>query len=214
MFAIQRLRVALGVETQKVPVLLPQATHIYNGFQANQTLFPTPPVPLATVLVQIQDLATAEQATKTGTKGTVPIRNAKRAVVVTTLESMRMYVQSLCDANPEQAAMIAAAAGMVIAKVPAFAKPVLQAKQGIQSGTVLLGANATLLVGRGVRKKVTFNWEVSADGGKTWTIVPSTPLASTTVTGLTPLVTYAFRVCVTVSRTTGEWSQPVLLLVR
>jgi hypothetical protein len=144
----------------------------------------------------------------------VPVRNAKLAVLVTTLESMRMYVQSLCDANPEQAATIAAAAGMAIAKAPGHAKPVLQATLGIQSGTVELSANATLLVGRGVRKKVTFNWEVSADGGKTWTGVPSTPLSRTTVTGLTPLVTYAFRVCVTVSTTVGEWSQPVLLLVR
>ena len=214
MFIIQRLRVVLGLDTKKVPAVLPQATHICNGFQANQTLFPNPPVPLATVELQIQDLATAEQATKTGTKGTVPVRNAKLAVLVTTLESMRMYVQSLCDANPEQAALIAAAAGMSIAKAPGFAKPVLGAKLGVQSGTVNLSANATLLVGRGVRKKVTFNWEVSADGGKTWTGVPSTPLSRTTVTGLTPLVTYAFRVCVTVSTTVGEWSQPVLLLVR
>jgi hypothetical protein len=214
MSTIQRLRLALGLETDKVPVLLPKATSIHDGFQANQTLLPNPPVPLATVQTQIQDLATAEQATKTGTKGTVPVRNAKRAVLVTTLESLRMYAQSQCDANPEQAAAIASAAGMAVAKAPAFSKPVLQAKQGVQSGTVQLLANATLLVGRGVRKKVTFNWEFSADGGKTWTAAPSTPLASTIVTGLTPLTTYAFRVCVTVSKTVGEWSQLVLLLVR
>jgi hypothetical protein len=214
MLTPQRLRVILGLETKKVPAVLPQATHTCDGFQANQTLFPNPPVPLATARAQIQDLATAEQATKTGTKGTVAVRNAKLAVVVTTMESFRMYVQSQCDANPEQAALIAAAAGMSIAKSPGFAKPVLQAELGVQSGTVQLIANATLLAGRGVRKKTSFNWEVSADGGKTWTVVPSTPLTRTTVTGLTPLVTYAFRVCVTVSATTGEWSQAVLLLVR
>jgi hypothetical protein len=171
-------------------------------------------VPLATLLTQIQDLDTAEQATKTGTKGTVPVRNAKRAVLVTTLESLRMYVQSLSDANPEQSAAIASAASMAVAKLPLHAKPVLQAKLGASSGTVILIANATLLVGRGVRKKATFNWESSADGGKTWTAVPSTPLSSTTVAGLTPLTTYAFRVCVTVSKVVGEWSQAVSLLVR
>jgi hypothetical protein len=214
MFAIHRIRLVLNLDTSNAPLLLTQATSIYNGFEANQTLLPTPPVPLPKVLGEIQDLATAEQATKTGTKGTAAVRNAKRAVLVTTLEGMRMYAQTLCDANPEQAEAIAAAACMGIAKTPTYAKPVLQAKQGIASGTVTLRANRTLLVGRGVRKTVTFNWEVSADGGKTWTGVPSTPLASTTVIGLTPLVTHAFRVSVTVSKIVGEWSQPVLLLVR
>jgi hypothetical protein len=214
MKTIQRIRIAMNLETEKVPALLPQATSIYNAFEANQTLFPSLPVSLATLLGQIHDLQTAEQATKTGTKGTVPVRDAKRAVLVTSLESLRMYAQSLCDANPEQAATIATAASMAVAKSPQHVKPVLQAKQGLQSGTVLLIANATLLIGRGVRKRAIFNWEMSADGGKTWTPLPSTPLASTTVTGLTPLTTYAFRVSVTVSKTVGEWSQAVTLLVR
>jgi hypothetical protein len=209
---IQRMRATLSLQP-RVAAFLPQARAIYSGFEAHPTLFPSPPVPLATLLVQIQDLDTAEQATKTGTKGTVPVRNAKRAVLVTSLESMRTYVQSLMDANPEQAALIAAAAGMSVAKASSHPKPILQAKQGVQPGTVLLSANATLLVGRGVHKKVTFNWEASADGGKMWTYIHSTPLASTTVTGLTPLTTYAFRVSVTVSKTVGEWSQAVTLLV-
>lgn len=212
--AIQRTRVVLSLETSKVPALLPQAKAIYNSFEANKAQLPAPPVPLATLLAQIQDLDTAEQATGTRTKGTVPVRNAKRAVLVTSLENLRMYVQTLCDASPEQAAAIASAASMAVAKVPLHDKPVLQAKQGAQSGTVALIANATLLIGRGVRKKATFNWEMSADGGKTWLPLPSTPIASTTVAGLTPATTYAFRVCVTVSKTVGEWSQPVMLLVR
>jgi hypothetical protein len=90
---------------------------------------------------------------------------------------------------------------------------VLEAKLGTASGSVVLRANETLLVGRGVRKRAAFNWQLSADGGKTWTNAPSTPLASTAIDGLTPLTTYAFRVCVTVSKATGEWSQAVTLLV-
>jgi len=213
MTTIQRIRIVLSLETEKVPALLPQSKTIYNAFATNASLLPTPPVPLPTLLAQIQDLDTAEQATKTGTKGTVAVRNAKRAVLVTTLESLRMYVQSLCDSNPEQAPALATAASMAVAKLPLHAKPVLQAKPGASSGAVILIANATLLIGRGVRKKATFNWESSADGGKTWVTAPSTPLSSTSVVGLTPLTTYAFRVSVTVSKTTGEWSQAVTLLV-
>jgi hypothetical protein len=43
--------------------------------------------------------------------------------------------------------------------------------------------------------------------------VPTTPLADTLVPNLTPMTSYLFRVSVTVSRTTGDWSQPVGLLV-
>jgi len=214
MSTIQRIRIVLSLAKGKVPALLPQSRAIYNAFETNKAQLPAPPVPLATLLAQIQDLETAEQATKTGTKGTVAVRNAKRAVLVTSLESLRMYVQSLSDANPEQSAAIASAASMFVAKVPLHAKPVLQAKPGASSGSVVLVANASLLIGRGVRKKATFNWESSADGGKTWVAAPSTPLSTTTVTGLTPLITYAFRVSVIVSKMAGEWSQAVTLLVR
>jgi len=65
-----------------------------------------------------------------------------------------------------------------------------------------------------VKKHVTFNWQSSAEGGKTWISAPSTPLATTTLEGLTPLTTYAFRVSVTVSKTAGEWSQAVSILVK
>jgi hypothetical protein len=181
---------------------------------ADKVTFAAPNPPLAALLGQIQALDVAEQATSTKTKGTVAVRDTKRELLVTSLESERMYVQSLCDASPEQAVAVATAAAMAIGKVPTYAKPILQAKLGAQSGAVVLVANASLLVGKRVTKKVTFNWQLSADGGKTWTGAPSTPLASTEIGNLTPLTTYDFRVGATVSKVTGEWSQAVALLVR
>jgi len=43
--------------------------------------------------------------------------------------------------------------------------------------------------------------------------LPSTPLASTTVTGLTPLTTYEFRVSLTDKSGEGPWSQALSFLV-
>jgi hypothetical protein len=210
----RRVRAVLSLSKAKVPALLTQAKAIYNGMNADKVTFAAPNPSLATLLGQIQALDVAEQATTTKTKGTVAVRDTKRELLITSLESERMYVQSLCDASPEQAVAIATAAAMAIGKIPAHAKPILQAKLGTQSGAVVLVANAGLLVGKGVSKKVTFNWQLSADGGKTWTLCPSTPLANTGIESLTPLTTYAFRVGVTVSKVTGEWSQAVTLLVR
>jgi hypothetical protein len=209
-----RIRVALKAIRTNIPALLALAQAVYNAMQANAKLFAQPNPALAVLAQQIQDLETTHQATLTRTKGTVAVRNAKRDVLITSLESERMYVQSLCDANPEQAETLIAAAAMVAAKSPLHAKPVLAAHQGPVPGSAKLVANATLLVGRNARKRVTYNWQLSADGGKTWTLLPSTPLASTIAEGLTPLTTYSFRVSATVSKTPGEWSQAVTLLVR
>ena len=64
------------------------------------------------------------------------------------------------------------------------------------------------------RRKTFFNWQYTADGGKTFVTLPSTPRARTTVSGLTALSTYGFRVSVTNSDgVAGEWSQIVSFLV-
>ena len=94
-----------------------------------------------------------------------------------------------------------------------YAKPILAAKQGPEAGAVILAANARALTG-GSQRKHFFNWQYSADGGKTWVAMPSTPKAKTTLDGLTPLTTYELRVSVTTSDgTTGAWSQTFAFLV-
>lgn len=214
MTTIHRIRVVLKLPKTKIAALLAIAKAIYNAFQANQGQLGTPSPAPAAVEAQIADLDTAQQATSTRAKGTVATRNAKRDVLITSLENWRMHVQTLCDQNPEQAESLIAAAGMTVGQAPRHAKPILSAEQGTASGTVILRANATLLVGRGVKKHSVYNWQYSADWGKTWTNAPATPLASTTIEGLTPLTTYSFRVSVTVSKTVGAWSDAVTLLVR
>lgn len=214
MSTTRRTRAVLSLSKENAAALLAQAWAIYHGMDADKATFAAPNPPLSTLLVEINDFDAAEQATATKTKGTFAVRDTKRDILVTSLESERMYVQSLCDASPERAVAIVTAAAMAVGKTPLSAKPILQAKPSPKPGAVVLLANATLLVGRGVKRKATFNWQYSADGGKTWTGAPSTPLASTEIDGLAPLTTYAFRVGVTVSRVVGEWSQAVTYLVR
>jgi hypothetical protein len=49
--------------------------------------------------------------------------------------------------------------------------------------------------------------------GKVWTSVPSTPYAKTTITDLTALTTYLFRVSLTDKNGEGAWSQALSFLV-
>lgn len=209
-----RVRATLGINKKKITALLALAKAIYDGMLANPTLFPSPSPAMAVLLALITALDSAQRVVATRAKGAAAVRDQKRDALITALESERMYVQALCDANPEQAVALIKAAGMSVAQVATRDKPALQAKPGTAPGGVILVANETLLVGKGVHKKALFNWQMSADGGKTWTTLPPTPLATTEVTGLTSLATYAFRVSVTVGKVVGEWSQAVTIVVR
>lgn len=211
---VHRTRASLNVSKRNVPAVLMVAKSTCNAFEADPKQFPAPNPSVAVLLGQIQALETAQQATSTRAKGTAAARDAKRDVLWTSLESERAYVQSLCDASPEQAAAIITAAAMTVAKTAKHDKPVLRATPGAQPGTASVVANASALVGRRNSKKVVFNWQISADGGKTWSNGPSTPLARADFAGLASMTSTSFRVSVTVSKTVGEWSQSVTILVR
>ena len=96
---------------------------------------------------------------------------------------------------------------------PKRSKPILQVKPAAAPGSVTVVANHSVVVGK-TSKRALFNSQYSADGGKTWTDGPSSPLATFAITGLTPLATYAIRVRPIVGKVTGEWTQAVTIPVR
>ena len=145
--------------------------------------------------------------------GAAKARGAAFDALLTAAEQLRAYVEALCaNLSVEQATALAAAAGMKIALSPIHSKPILQANRGSLSGNVVLIANALLLAGKGRGRKF-FNWAWSADGGKTWVALPPTTDATTSVSGLTPLTTYLFRVSANTRKVEGAWSQAVSLIV-
>jgi hypothetical protein len=140
------------------------------------------------------------------------------AALIGMLEAWLVYVQGIAGAAPtyEQAVSIIEAAGLTVAAVPSYTKPLLAASQAVPGGPVLLVANVGALVGKeNGKRKTQINWECTADGGKTFVTLPSTPKGKTTVTALTPLATYGFRVSFTNSDGVMQaWSQIVSFLVR
>jgi hypothetical protein len=185
---------------------------MYAAFIAAVAMFPSPSVAMAAFLILIQNLEAAQTAAKAG-KGLAAARNAKRDLLWTAMESLRVYVQGLSDElSVENAIALIHAAGLVVAHTGAHPKAVLEAKYVATTGLVELFANASILGGK-TKKRMVFHWQWSSDGSKTWNNVTSTPLAQTTIANLGPGI-YAFRVSVTVSKTLSPWSQAVSLTIR
>jgi hypothetical protein len=210
----ERPKASLGVAKVNNPGVLARAKIMYAAILLAIASFPSPPIAMAAFLALIQAFDTAQEATSSGTKGLATIRNAKRNTVWNAMESLRAYVQMIADTMlPANAAVLIESAGLLVSGVGAHPKPILQAKLMATPGAVLLIASYKLLVGK-KSKNVTFNWLVSGDGGKTWSTVPSTPLADTLIPNLTPQLTpYQFKVSVTISRVTGPWTDAVSLVV-
>ena len=199
------IHIVLGLPTRPTSALITRSTVIVNTMTENAKMFPSPPIAFTTVTSDITALATAEAATKTRTAGLVTLRNDKKLVVIADMHQLHAYVQQLANATPAQAGAIAAAAAMTLPKTAEHHKSDLAAHP-IVSGTIKLMAKA-------VRGGRSHEWQYSTDGGKTWTSVPPTTQASTTIPGLQPGVLHAFRQRVVMKDGPSDWSQPISLLV-
>jgi len=169
------------------------------------TTFPAPTPPLATLDADIDTLVSAETLAGTKAKGAAAARNDKLAIVIADLEQERAYVQKVVDQNPGHAETIAQAAGMALRKVSSRNVPALSIKPSTVSGKVEVRAKAV--------KYAAHDWEYSTDG-KTWTSLPTTMQAKTTLTGLTAGPTVYVRHRTVTSKTgVGDWSQPAQAMV-
>jgi hypothetical protein len=210
-----RPHATFGTGKRNTAGVLGRSQTMYSAISNNIAMFANLPITMTAFLALITALAVAQQAA-TGTKarGTASARNSKRNAVWGAMLTLQSYVQNLVDSmSVDDGTTLIQAAGLVVAKAAARRKETLTATLTAAQGVVHLAANRTALVGADAHKRVTFNWEMSADGGKTFQALPSGSYASTTVSGLTPMTTYAFRVSVTVGNTPGAWSQPVSVLV-
>jgi hypothetical protein len=167
--------------------------------------FAAPNPSLATFEADIAALVTAETAVLSRVKGAVEMRNAKLAIVKNDLVVLRTYVQSIADANPANAEVIVEGAGMKLRTVTLHDKPALSVKLGSVSGSVLLAAKSA-------GDRAAYDWQYSTDQ-KTWTAIPPTLKAKTSVSGLTSGTLYYFRVQALIKTGEQNWSQVVSLVV-
>lgn len=188
-----------------IALLIIYVQGILKALTGNPT-FPTPNPPLTALSTALGDLQVAETATRTRATGTIATRNEKRATLMTLLEVLRSYVQSVADGSPENAVSIIESAGLGLRKTTVRAPRVFSAKAAAISGSVKLVAPIAGL-------RAAYLWQYSADGGKTWIDLAPTLQARATVTGLTAGTTVQFRYRSVIKGGAADWSPPISLLV-
>ncbi len=173
----------------------------------NNANFPLPNSVLAAFIAALTKYDAAATVAKTRAKGTIPARNVARGDFVAGLHALRAQVQSVADANPENAEAIITSAAMSVKKVPVHKPRAFEARQRPVSGSVEL-----LTKSAGPRSA--YDWQYSVDGGKTWTDVTSTLQAKTVINGLPVATNVMFRYRVLTKSGKSDWSNPTSLLVK
>ncbi len=187
-----------------VPALIIAATNIVDAMTANSKTFPSPVPALSVVLAHIADLATKEATAQRRMPGSVPDRNTAVKLVVVDLKSLRGGVELVANADPENAASIAKAAGMNLRKHTLPAKSDLAVKR-LASGEVKVVAKAT-------QGGKAYEWQYSLDG-KAWTDLPSSTQAHTTVKGLQVGALTHFRHRPVTKTGVPDWGQSISVVV-
>jgi hypothetical protein len=189
-----------------VPDLINTGEAVAQAMTENAAIFTNPTLPVAVLSANLAALAAAEKLAQTKAPGAVQARNLKLELVISNLKQERAYVQSLVDASQAQGAVIIKAAAMTTRKASTYQKPPLSAKQSSIAGKVLLYCLASKVA-------AVYGWQMSVDQ-KTWTDLPGTREAKTSVAGLTPGSTVFFRVRLVIKGVEQNWSQIISFIVK
>lgn len=204
--SIHRAIISLAIPAKIADVIL-YATNIVQKITNNPS-FPTPTPTIAALTAAVSDLHTAETAALSRSKGAATVRNDKLATLVSLLQQLRGYAQSIADATPENGAAIIESAGLAVRKIAAHGKRAFAATPGALTGSAVVTAATA-----GPRSS--YEWQYSTDGGKTWVFAPATTQGKTAVAGLPSGTTVQFRyLAVTPKGGQGDWSPAVSLLVK
>jgi hypothetical protein len=200
-----RAIVVMKLPEYEVPLLVSRARAIVRAM-TDSSWFPSPVPSLASVEAAIDELDQAEVATHTRAVETVAVRDAKLRELKILLQQLCAHVQAAADANPENAASIIEGAAMYVKDARGPEPRTFTAKPGPVQGTVILVAPQA-------GNRAAYEWAYSTDGGETWTMLPVTVQANTTVSGLTPGSTVLFRYRVSTKDGVGDWSETVRIIV-
>lgn len=184
----------------------PFAHALIAGLTGNGRI-PNPSPSVATLTDLTTKYEVAQNATTTRAPGTVGARNAAKVLLRSALRGTVSCVQQAADADPENAEAIITSTSLQVRKVPVRVKAPFAVKQGPVSGMVLLAV-------RSAGSRASYDWQMSIDGGKTWTEIPSTTKTRTSVSALPVGTTVQFRSRSLTPKGQSDWTQPIGMLVK
>jgi len=190
---------------KKTGPLITYANNVVASLTGNASFASLAPT-LPSITKAVAELQAAENVVLTRVRGAVTIRDQKRAALVVLLRQVRLAVQQVADAHPEEATTLIQSAGLSVKRPPVRANRTFAARAAAAAGSVKL-------VARSEGKRASYEWSYSVDGGKTWTAAPVTLRASTVVTGLPSGTTVQFRYRAVTAAGEGAFSAVVSLTV-
>jgi hypothetical protein len=203
--SVQRSLVTLNLP-RRVPALIPYVQSVVTVMTSNAH-YPTPVPALSDVSAAVTALQTAESAALSRLKGTVVVRNDKKAALVTLMQELRNYIQKVADADPENAAAIIQSSGLPVKKTAVHKPRVFTAKPGAVSGSVDVVAVTAA-------RRASYEWQYSTDCGKTWIEAAPSLRARTTISGLPVAASVQLRYRSVTKSGPGDWSQPLTVVVK
>lgn len=195
----------------KLPASVPALVSLTRAILAAMT--GNPSFPGAAPLLQataaaLAALSSAEVAAQTRTRGTIAVRDERRAALVTSLAQLRSYVQSVVDGQgPESAAGLIESAGMRVRSQVAPSRPAFEVRAGVLPGTAQV-------VVRSAGDRAAYQWAWSGDSGATWRDGPHTLRVRAVLSGLPSVSLCSFRYRVVTKVGEGDWSETLQAVVR
>jgi hypothetical protein len=205
-------KASVGVTRNNAPGVLSRANIMQVAILAAIASFNALPITMAAFALLIQAAQTAQTASASRGKGLAATRNTKISPLWSAMMLLRAYVQGLVnEVDYAHGVELINQAGLVVAGVGVHVKDLFVAKLDAVANVVHLALHAKAFIGKSYRR-VTFHWQMSSDGGKTWTNLPSTPYAETQLASPGP-GTYQFRASATVGKTALAWTPPFPLTI-
>ncbi len=206
---IRRIRAMLGIDMEDVPGVITRAELMHAGMGADLATYGAASPPLPVFLGLLQNLVLSQQQVRTRGRGLAAARDVDCDLLVTAMQSARMFVQTLDDASPSRAIVLIQNAGLLVAAPPVYDKPLLKLTLGVLPGTILCVAHVGLLVREGaVRPRAGrfLEWGYTLDGGQTFVSPDPTPGCKTVLEGLPRLTLVGVRVRVADMAGPRAWS--------
>jgi hypothetical protein len=169
------------------------------------------------ILSYIQQLANdtavldkAESVAANRGKNEIKTRNAALSQVKKSMRAFLAGLQGLCDAAPDaaQAEALAVGAGASVKGATTHSKDEFSGK-AIGNGAVHLYARLPAKNSR----RIFWEWQMSTNGGKTWTTLATTNNADFVVQDLPAATMPSFRCRSTVKNVASVWSQAIVVHV-
>ena len=204
------------LKKQNIALLLAFANVVYNSMNGASASFPSPVPTLASFLALIAALQTVHNAMSGPTKPGSKAQEAKRIALVTALENLMQYVQSLADQlTPQNAAALITLAGFKVHGAPTSHKEAVTVRQPTPGGPIAVEAYALLLTAGMGSRAVHYHWRYMLPGTSTY-VTWTSPTSKTKVPApaIPPLTTVVIEASVSNASTQSAWMGSQEFLVR